>query len=119
MPLRLVIRRRDFAAVFDKVPDMARTLMATLSRRVRQAERALRKDPGSALYHHEKGLALRRLGNIEGARESFGKAAAGVRMKGARAGGPSTTADTALRPGSVLAVVWIRASMRPYCWDQA
>ena len=32
---------RDFSAVFAKVPDMARTLMATLSRRVRQAERAL------------------------------------------------------------------------------
>lgn len=37
----LVIRRRDFAQVLAKVPDMAHTLMATLSRRVRQAERAL------------------------------------------------------------------------------
>ncbi len=37
----LIIRRRDCAAIFEKVPDMARTLMATLSRRVRQAERAL------------------------------------------------------------------------------
>ncbi len=37
----LVISRRDFAAVFEKVPGMARTLMATLSRRVRHAERAL------------------------------------------------------------------------------
>jgi CRP-like cAMP-binding protein len=37
----LVVRRRDFATVFAKVPGMARTLMAALSRRVRQAERAL------------------------------------------------------------------------------
>jgi CRP-like cAMP-binding protein len=37
----LVINRRDFAAVVAQVPDMARTMMATLSRRVRQAERAL------------------------------------------------------------------------------
>ena len=37
----LIIRRRDFAALFAKVPDMARPLMATLSRRVRQSERAL------------------------------------------------------------------------------
>lgn len=37
----LVIKRRDFAAVIEKVPDMARTMMATLSRRVRHAERAL------------------------------------------------------------------------------
>ena len=37
----LVIKRRDFAAVVAQVPDMARTMMATLSRRVRQAERAL------------------------------------------------------------------------------
>jgi tetratricopeptide (TPR) repeat protein len=43
---------------------------------LRQAERALRKDPDSAVYHHEKGLALRRLGNLEGARASFGQAAA-------------------------------------------
>jgi tetratricopeptide (TPR) repeat protein len=43
---------------------------------LRQAERALRKDPDSAVYHHEKGLALRRLGNTEGARAAFARAAA-------------------------------------------
>ena len=37
----LVIARKNFAALFDKAPDLSRTLMATLSRRVRQAERAL------------------------------------------------------------------------------
>lgn len=41
-PMRLlVISRKNFSALFAKVPDMSRTLMATLSRRVRQAERAL------------------------------------------------------------------------------
>jgi tetratricopeptide (TPR) repeat protein len=43
---------------------------------LRQAERALRKDPGSALYQHEKGIALRRLGRLDSAREAFGAAAA-------------------------------------------
>jgi tetratricopeptide (TPR) repeat protein len=43
---------------------------------LRQTERALRKDPGSALYHHEKGVALRRLGRLEPAREAFRAAAA-------------------------------------------
>ncbi|HEY0706615.1 MAG TPA: SMI1/KNR4 family protein [Polyangia bacterium] len=43
---------------------------------LRQAERALRKDPGSALYQHERGLALRRLGRLPNAREAFGQAAA-------------------------------------------
>ena len=43
---------------------------------LRQAERALRKDPGSALYHHEKGVALRRMGRLESARAAFGAAAA-------------------------------------------
>ncbi|HEY0711951.1 MAG TPA: tetratricopeptide repeat protein, partial [Polyangia bacterium] len=43
---------------------------------LRQAERALRKDAGSALYQHERGLALRRLGRLDAAREAFGKAAA-------------------------------------------
>jgi len=41
-PLRLlVISRKNFSALFEKVPDMSRTLLTTLSRRVRQAERAL------------------------------------------------------------------------------
>jgi CRP-like cAMP-binding protein len=41
-PLRLlVISRRNFTGLFDKVPGMSQTLLATLSRRVRLAERAL------------------------------------------------------------------------------
>src|SRR5207249_3195362 len=41
-PLRLlVIKRSNFLALFDKVPGMSQTLLATLSRRVRRAERAL------------------------------------------------------------------------------
>jgi hypothetical protein len=43
---------------------------------LRQAERALRKDPGSAVYHHERGVALRRAGRLDPAREAFGAAAA-------------------------------------------
>jgi tetratricopeptide (TPR) repeat protein len=43
---------------------------------LRQAERALRKDPDSAIYHHERGVALRRAGKLDSARESFGAAAA-------------------------------------------
>jgi tetratricopeptide (TPR) repeat protein len=43
---------------------------------LRQAERALRKDPGSAIYHYEKGVALRRMGRLDSAREAFGAAAA-------------------------------------------
>jgi CRP-like cAMP-binding protein len=37
----LVIGRRNFAALLDKVPGMTLNLLATLSRRVRRAERAL------------------------------------------------------------------------------
>ena len=41
-PLRmLVITRRHFRRLFDKVPGMTQSLLVTLSRRVRQAERAL------------------------------------------------------------------------------
>ena len=41
-PLRLlVISRRNFADLFSKVPGMTQTLLATLSRRVRQAEKAM------------------------------------------------------------------------------
>jgi len=41
-PLRLlVISRRNFSALLDEVPGMTQTLLATLSRRVRLAERAL------------------------------------------------------------------------------
>ena len=43
---------------------------------LRRAERALKKDPQAAFYHHEAGLALRRLGRQEDARAAFGKAAA-------------------------------------------
>ena len=43
---------------------------------LRQAERALRKDPGSALYQHERGLALRRMDKLESARQAFQAAAA-------------------------------------------
>jgi len=37
----LVIGRRNFLELFDKVPGMAPTLLATLSRRVRRAEHAI------------------------------------------------------------------------------
>ncbi len=41
-PLRLlVISRKNFSALLDEVPGMTQTLLATLSRRVRVAERAL------------------------------------------------------------------------------
>jgi hypothetical protein len=43
---------------------------------VRQAERALKKDQQSALYHYELGLAHRRLGRHQLARASFAAAAA-------------------------------------------
>lgn len=41
-PLRLlVIKRRDFATLLREAPDLTQNLLATLSRRVRQAEQAL------------------------------------------------------------------------------
>jgi CRP-like cAMP-binding protein len=41
-PLRLlVIKRRDFATLLREAPDLNQSLLATLSRRVRQAEQAL------------------------------------------------------------------------------
>lgn len=41
-PLRLiVIRRKDFATLLEQVPGLTQTLLTTLSRRLRQAERAL------------------------------------------------------------------------------
>jgi tetratricopeptide (TPR) repeat protein len=43
---------------------------------LRQAERALRADPGSADAEHERGVALRRLGRADGARAAFAAAAA-------------------------------------------
>jgi len=42
---------------------------------LRQAEKALRLDPGSAELHHERGVALRRLGRDDDARPSFRRAA--------------------------------------------
>jgi len=42
---------------------------------LRQAEKALRVDPGSAELHHERGVALRRLGRDDDARPSFRRAA--------------------------------------------
>ena len=42
---------------------------------LRQAERALKKDPGSAESHHDLGIALRRMGKPERAREAFARAA--------------------------------------------
>jgi tetratricopeptide (TPR) repeat protein len=43
---------------------------------LRQAERALKKDPGAATHHHDLGLACRRLGREERAVEAFATAAA-------------------------------------------
>ncbi len=43
---------------------------------LRQAERALRKDATSAVFQHERGLALRRMGNLPSARAAFAAAAA-------------------------------------------
>jgi hypothetical protein len=42
---------------------------------LRQAERALKKDPGSAESHHDLGVASRRLGRLDRAREAFAEAA--------------------------------------------
>jgi tetratricopeptide (TPR) repeat protein len=42
---------------------------------LRQAERALKKDPGSAESHHDLGVARRRMGKLEGALEAFTRAA--------------------------------------------
>jgi hypothetical protein len=42
---------------------------------LRQAERALRRDAGSADSHHDQGLAFRRLGRLEKAGEAFAHAA--------------------------------------------
>jgi hypothetical protein len=42
---------------------------------LRQAERALKRDPGSAESHHDLGIAYRRLGKLERARASFARAA--------------------------------------------
>jgi cytochrome c-type biogenesis protein CcmH/NrfG len=41
---------------------------------VRQTERALKIDPGSAEAHHERGVALRRLGRLDRAVEAFAAA---------------------------------------------
>jgi tetratricopeptide (TPR) repeat protein len=41
---------------------------------LRQAERALRKDPGSAESHHDLGIARRRMGKLEGALQAFTRA---------------------------------------------
>jgi tetratricopeptide (TPR) repeat protein len=43
---------------------------------LRQAERALRKDPDAAEAHHDLGIALRRIGRPDRAREAFARAAA-------------------------------------------
>jgi tetratricopeptide (TPR) repeat protein len=43
---------------------------------LRQAERALKKDPGSAESHHDLGLAYRRLERLDRARAAFEQAAA-------------------------------------------
>jgi tetratricopeptide (TPR) repeat protein len=42
---------------------------------LRQAERGLKVDPGSAELHHERATALRRLGRDDDAREAFRRAA--------------------------------------------
>jgi hypothetical protein len=42
---------------------------------LRQAERALRKDPDSAESQHDLGIARRRMGKLEGALEAFSRAA--------------------------------------------
>jgi tetratricopeptide (TPR) repeat protein len=42
---------------------------------LRQAERALRKDPDSAESHHDLGIAHRRMGKLQRAQESFARAA--------------------------------------------
>lgn len=42
---------------------------------LRQAERALKKDPGSAESHHDLGVARRRMGKLKGALEAFTTAA--------------------------------------------
>ncbi len=42
---------------------------------MRQAERALRKDPGSAESHHDRGVACWRLGRLDHAAEAFAAAA--------------------------------------------
>jgi tetratricopeptide (TPR) repeat protein len=43
---------------------------------LRQAERALRKDPGSAESHHDLGVGLRRVGKLAQALDAFSRAAA-------------------------------------------
>jgi hypothetical protein len=43
---------------------------------LRQAERAVRKDPGSAEAHHDLGVAQRRLGHLDRAADAFAEAAA-------------------------------------------
>jgi len=43
---------------------------------LRQAERALKLDPGAAELHHERAVALRRLGRQDDSRQAFAKAAA-------------------------------------------
>jgi tetratricopeptide (TPR) repeat protein len=43
---------------------------------LRRAERAIKKDPQASIYHHEAGLALRRMGKHEEARAAFARAAA-------------------------------------------
>jgi tetratricopeptide (TPR) repeat protein len=43
---------------------------------LRQAERAVRKDPDSAEYQHDLGVAHRRLGKLDRARAAFARAAA-------------------------------------------
>jgi tetratricopeptide (TPR) repeat protein len=53
-------------------PDGAEVLPLTA---LRQAERALKLDPGAAELHHERATALRRLGREDDARAAFGKAA--------------------------------------------
>jgi tetratricopeptide (TPR) repeat protein len=42
---------------------------------LRQAERALRKDPDSSESHHDLGIARRRMGKLKGALEAFSRAA--------------------------------------------
>ncbi len=47
----------------------------TAAHGLKQAERAARKDPGSAFFQHELGLALRRLGRDDRAAQAFARAA--------------------------------------------
>jgi tetratricopeptide (TPR) repeat protein len=64
----------DGEFLLDAFEEGGEELSATYA--LRRAERALKKDPQAAVYHHEAGLALRRMGRHQDARAAFGRAAA-------------------------------------------